>query len=274
MGIREIYYRLSPELRILARRLVYLPLDALDLLRGKRGIRPPRGKVFIGSGDFEEIGNAHLDLFVRLGGLEPGHNVLDIGSGIGRMAIPLTGYLLPTSVYDGFDIVRQGIDWCKKRISSRHPNFRFTHIPLQNDLYVSQGGDAALFEFPFPGAFYDFVILTSVFTHMQPDEVSRYLEEMHRVMKPGARAFVNFFIINDHALDHMPPAFRFRHDHDDYFLMNDKVKSANIAYRETYIDRLIEAAGLEVAHKYYGKWCGHAGAPAFQDIYILRRSFL
>ncbi|QLK35236.1 hypothetical protein H0H25_02560 [Flavobacterium psychrophilum] len=49
------------------------------------------------------------------------------------MAIPFTNYLSTTGKYEGFDIVKIGIDWCTKNISSRFPNFNFKLIPLKND---------------------------------------------------------------------------------------------------------------------------------------------
>src|SRR5688572_13819673 len=73
---------------------------------------PPRGLDFVGGGNFEGIGKGFLHYFTELGGLQPEEKVLDVGCGIGRMAIPLTGYLSKTSEYHGFDIVKAGITWC------------------------------------------------------------------------------------------------------------------------------------------------------------------
>jgi cyclopropane fatty-acyl-phospholipid synthase-like methyltransferase len=232
---------------------------------------PPRGKIFIGSGDFEEVGRTHLTLFIELAGLEPNHNVLDIGSGIGRMAIPLTSYLHDTSIYDGFDIVEQGVDWCQKNIQSKYPNFRFRLTALQNDLYTSGGNSATQFTFPYQSDFYDFVISTSVFTHMQLDEVNQYLKEMNRILRIGGKAFVNFFIINERSKEAMEsqPAFTFPYDFGDYYLMDQSVISANIAYQEEVVDRMILDAGLSICDKYYGSWAEYPGAVSFQDIYIL-----
>ena len=53
-----------------------------------------------------------LKQFIDLGGLKPEHRVLDIGSGIGRVAIPLTEYLNEKGSYEGFDVVELGVNWC------------------------------------------------------------------------------------------------------------------------------------------------------------------
>ena len=77
-------------------------------------MEPPKGKIFVGSGDFISQEKNTLELFKEYGNLLPEHTVLDIGSGIGRMAVPLTSYLNNTSQYEGFDIVAEGVNWCKK----------------------------------------------------------------------------------------------------------------------------------------------------------------
>src|SRR3954470_20703716 len=84
-------------------------LDSSDLdfltrhvVRNRFIPEPPPELRFVGDGDFRAIGAEFLGLFARLGGLRPGDAVIDIGCGIGRMALPLTQYLDPASArYDG-----------------------------------------------------------------------------------------------------------------------------------------------------------------------------
>src|SRR5690348_5915887 len=71
---------------------------------------PPSELCFVGDGDFRAIGAEFLKRFVRHGGLAPRDRVLDIGSGIGRMALPLTQYL-ENGTYDGIEIVADGVAW-------------------------------------------------------------------------------------------------------------------------------------------------------------------
>ena len=69
-------------------------LDVFDTVRGRRpDLVPPRRLSFVGAGDFTAIGLEFLRYFQDLGGLRPTDHVLDVGCGIGRMALPLTGYL-------------------------------------------------------------------------------------------------------------------------------------------------------------------------------------
>ncbi len=145
--------------------------DTLLFLDSARGIKyemvPPVRMNFVGTRhDFIEVGKEFLGHFQKVGRLEPQESVLDIGCGIGRMAIPMTAYLDKGS-YAGFDIIPFGIKWCRDRITPRFPGFRFSHADIHNSAY-NPGGTIAPedFRFPYPDATFDFAFATSVFTHL------------------------------------------------------------------------------------------------------------
>jgi cyclopropane fatty-acyl-phospholipid synthase-like methyltransferase len=77
---------------------------------------PPRSLAFVVVGDFELTSQQFLGYFRDLGALEPGDRVLDVGSGLGRMALPLTSYLEGGS-YAGFDVGREMVRWCQRTIT-------------------------------------------------------------------------------------------------------------------------------------------------------------
>lgn len=259
------------------RRVYYLPIDLLDIVTGKRDKNvPPKGMIFIGSGDFKKIGNHYLDLFKTKCQLKPEHRVLDIGCGIGRIALPLTTYLNADGSYDGFDIVKRGIDWCKKNISTRFPNFRFIHIDLKNDLYnLSTEQAAKSFVFPYKDHSFDLIVLTSVFTHMLPEDVENYLKEISRVLDHQGKCLATFFILNEEskALMQSSEEFNFKFNHGQYSLLNEQVKEANIAFEESYLQGLFVKNQLTVEKKFYGFWSGRPKKDAFdfQDTIILSK---
>ncbi len=278
MDLRKVYYALSPRLRLAVRRWYYLPRDIFDSLTGKRQERiPPRGKIFTGPGDFVKQGRELMDQLIRLTDLKPDENILDVGCGIGRLSIPLTAYLKEGS-YTGFDIVEDGIRWCRKNITPRYPNFVFEYIPLRNDLYNLNAGDAAEnFNFPYDDNMYDKVVLTSVFTHMQPPAVRNYLNEIRRVMKPGGTCFATFFLIDEENLQLMnrknDPFFKYKQE--GYWLHHKKVRDANIAYELDYLNEMTRDAGLMIERIEKGRWPGwEAGEFGnFQDIVLLNSKF-
>lgn len=270
--LRKIYYNLSPSQRYLARRIFYLPSD----LFGKRdGLTPPKGKIFIGDGDFKEIGDRTLKRFIEYGGLKKSHRVLDIGSGIGRMAIPLTKYLDEKGSYEGFDIVEQGIDWCKKNITPTYKNFKFTHINLLNDLYNLKGNSnkASNFTFPYTDNEFNFSFLTSVFTHMLPNDLKNYLSEINRVLKKNGKCYATFFIIDREKIDTYNNArLKFNHDFNDHFLFDLKVKEANVAYEKKYLLDLIESY-FTIDKVIYGHWSPNCTGEDnnYQDIIVFSK---
>ncbi|MEI6059181.1 MAG: class I SAM-dependent methyltransferase [Bacteroidota bacterium] len=270
---RFLYYLIPAPFRLFARRLYFLPIDTLDYVRGKRpeGV-PPRGKIFIGHGDYVKQGIKFLGYFRELAGLKPDQSVLDVGCGIGRMAVPLTGFLNERGSYDGFDIVKSGIDWCNKHITARHPNFRFHYTGMYNQLYnTSDKTDASSFTFPYADSKFDFVFLTSVFTHMMPAEVEHYIHEISRVMKPGASCLMSFFIVNCESEDLMikqPTHMNFPVNKGFYRLHSSRVDTANVAYDEEWLLGILESAGLEMNDIKYGQWCGRENFFDYQDLLI------
>ena len=65
---------------------------------------------------------------------------LDVGSDIGRMARPMVGYLRPPGAYEGFDVVPEGVEWCRRRYEA-HPHFRFQIADVRNGLYRPDAGE-------------------------------------------------------------------------------------------------------------------------------------
>ncbi|MBM3668190.1 MAG: class I SAM-dependent methyltransferase [Actinobacteria bacterium] len=185
-----------------ARRLGAAGLDALDAVRPghhQDGPLPPRRlRLALGGELFRELGERTARDAVELADLSPGDRVLDIGCGAGRVALALTRRLGEDGSYEGFDPAATDIRWCRRRITPRHPSFRFRHIDLANAEYNPGGGQRAdEFRFPYPDDSFDVAIASSVFTHLLPAEVAHYLRETARVLRPGGRLLATFFLVNE-----------------------------------------------------------------------------
>jgi ubiquinone/menaquinone biosynthesis C-methylase UbiE len=242
----------------------------------KEMIPPRRVRAFIGSGDYRAIGDEFLVYFRQLCGLQPGHHILDLGCGAGRMAVPLAEYLSPQGSYEGMDIIRESIDWCLEHISRKFPNFRFQLADVYNKCYNPKGRyQASEYKFPFADNSFDFAFLTSVFTHMLPQEVTNYMRELKRVLKPRGKCLITWLMLNpdSEALVNEGKSFlNVVHPLGDCRIMNPEVPEDAVAYPEDKILQLYDSVGLlvEVPLR-YGSWCGRAKFLSYQDICIARK---
>lgn len=92
-------------------------------------IAPPSSEVlaaaYIGSttpASFADMGSRVMGSLVRFTSLSARSRVLDIGCGLGRVAIPLTSHLEPSDEstrYEGIDVAADSIAWCDQHISPR-----------------------------------------------------------------------------------------------------------------------------------------------------------
>jgi len=237
---------------------------------------PPRGIRFVGNGDFIKTGNEFVEYFINKAGLKPEHHVLDLGCGIGRMAIPLTKYLNKEGSFEGFDIAEKGIEWCQKNITPKYPNFRFQVADLYNKLYHPKGKYLDTeYKFPYKNNAFDFVYLTSVFTHMLSGGVENYMSEISRVLKPSGRCLITFFILNEESeqlIKEEKSVFSFKNDHGIYRVQNAEVPEDAIAYQEDYLRNLFSKNSIRIKEPvHFGAWCGRSNYLSFQDIVIAEK---
>jgi SAM-dependent methyltransferase len=94
---------------------------------------PPPERIFVGKGDFRKLGCILAKAVIEHAGLTPQSTVLNVGSGTGRLALPLTQWLVPEAEYVGVEIVIEGVSWCIDNTTPKYPNFHFVHADIQND---------------------------------------------------------------------------------------------------------------------------------------------
>jgi len=248
--------------------------------RVRNPLLPPRQMRMHGGGSFERVGIESRRRFIELGGLRPDDRVLDIGCGVGRIAIPLLEYLDDSASYDGFDVDPRMIAWAQKRISRRRQSFRFRHVDLETDMYNPGGSSSAeTFRFPYEDASFSFAIATSVFTHLYPPETFNYIRETHRVLGPGGRFYSTWFLIreDDTARDTNAPGptdrarqrVFVRRDGHWTTRPGDDRQQIGISLAEAL--QMMSDAGMEVVAVHDGGWSGRpATMGARQDVMISR----
>jgi SAM-dependent methyltransferase len=231
---------------------------------------PPPENVFVGDGDYRAIGVEYLGHFVRIGGLQPFESVLDIGCGIGRMAVPLTQYLdSEKAFYEGIDPVNAGVEWCVHNITSSHPNFRFCRVDVAHELY-NPGGAIAGHEIvlPFSDGKFDFVTMVSVATHLPEAEISAYAREIMRLLRPGGRLFLTAFIVaaGDPERQAARPRFS-RGERPGTWYGDPLAPLGAIGFDAGIIEDLLKKAGLQIRRLSLGHWRG-IESHHYQDVII------
>jgi len=221
--------------------------------------------------NFRLVGDEFVGHLLRHADLQPTDRVLDLGSGSGRLAIPLTAQLGPTGRYDGIDVHAGAVAWCEQHITPQHPRFHFHHADVRNAFYNPKGRLAsAEHQLPFDDDSFDVVVLASVFTHLLPDAVAHYLGEIQRVLAPGGRLMTTYFLLDEQsraAIEAGTAAIRFRPSPADTWVVDPGVAEAAVAIDELVVRRLHDEAGLPVRDLHPGSWARPEGV-TFQDLVV------
>jgi ubiquinone/menaquinone biosynthesis C-methylase UbiE len=129
----------------------------------------------VGTGDFDLVGRIELNL-LQMEGLQPDHTLLDLGCGVGRLAV----HVIPTLVggsYIGIDISQTMLKRGKARIDGAIPN------PPCQVRWIKQTTP----EFEIADNSVDMMCAFSVFTHMEHEDAYQYLKAALRIVKPHGR---------------------------------------------------------------------------------------
>ena len=226
--------------------------------------------------EYNRIGTAITTMLKNRAELRPESDVLDVGCGTGRIAIPLTDYLT-TGSYTGIDVVASSIQWCRKAFRD-FKNFRFIHAKLYSKFYNPGASlTAEEYRFPLEDESFDVIWSASLFTHMMMSAVDNYLGEMARVAKSGAKIW-NSYLLLDEISEPLVLGPR-----NDGRRMQYEVEGGRVGYKEKpehvvglYRDQVLalhEKHGLEIVEEQLSNWSG--GRPDTksrgQDVIIARK---
>jgi SAM-dependent methyltransferase len=227
--------------------------------------------------DFLEMGCIMLGELLRTTALAPDSRVLEIGSGLGRIAYPLALYLDGGS-YVGLEIVRDSVQFCSRHVAplaGRATRFEFRHLDCYNEFY-NPGTPARLRDMVFPelGEF-DLVFMSSVCTHLDDEEMRLYVKQAASWLRPGGEFWATYFLIDDAAAQRLASEphlasrqFDVSAAGPDYYLDQNR-STAAVAYRQDYVASRLQDAGLAVKTMELGRWSGVARTYfGYQDLVV------
>lgn len=236
------------------------------LLRNRFIPVPPLDRNFVSLNPAEFLAEG-IDLMRGLtnAGLQPHHNVLDLGCGIGRLALPLTQYMSEEGYYLGLDINLSGIAWAHENITSRYPRFEFVVLNARNVHYGAKHeygqDDLVHSSLPIPDYMhFDVVGALSLFTHLTWEELTWYFNKLRGLLKPGGVLVGTFFIMTERArasirAGRCPIAFDLDVPGPSYHAKDANGRFTAFAHDERAFLDLIASCGLEIcSDSWYSGW--------------------
>lgn len=241
-----------------------------------------------------QLGDAHLDPtektrylghLITLCGVRPTDAVLDVGCGPGRVARELSRYLAAEGSYYGIEIRAKWVGQLRDEYAAR-PNFRFFHADIKNTAYNPNGSLSPVdYKFPLPDRSVRLVLVRSVFTHMLPEEVESYAREIARVLRPGGRSLITYYLLNEQSRPFVESRQRpiyaaypfdgrgsFPHDYGTHRVRYTEVPERAVAYDEQFIRSLYANCQMKVMEPIqYGSWSGRMHYLSGQDIVVAEK---
>lgn len=282
--------------RIVRRDIAYQAVDSVFLPTERRKLRMHRGLAEIprlasrrgGTDTLTEwaytIGVLQGILY-RAVGERDSIDVLDIGCGTGRVSIAAS-QLLGTGKYVGVDVNSEDIAFCTNHYNDARRTF--VELDHKNRMY-SPDGSATFAPYPLEDESFDVAVAVSVWTHLNEADATYYLTEVARTLRPGARAIITFFLLDEgyerfltedinreSTMSFRDPAlYRFDQsvDDSDQWFCPDWVAQPEVATGVTSegIRRLEKASGLTLESVDRGTWKQTPGL-FFQDVLTFVKS--
>jgi SAM-dependent methyltransferase len=235
----------------------------------------------IGGGDPERVASETLAVLARYVDLHGQRSILDVGCGCGRIAAALTQHVGSASQYVGVDIVPGLVDFGRRLITSRYPNFQFLLLDDSNRTYDTlrpgnTQADLATLADARPAASVDLAIAVSLFTHLDFAPAVETFTAMGQLLTKGGRAFITIFLLDPKAregIENGRTGFSFKHRTASGKLFAEKLEDPTygVAHEIGQLEEMIRAAGFELEHWIHGYWSQGNSGESFQDALILRK---
>jgi len=214
-----------------------------------------------------------------------GSQILDIGCGTGLLGIAAEPLVQEGGKYTGIDVLKKHIDYCQSQFKAS--NYQFIHFDVANQMYV-RNQKSELHPWTIEDQSQDMVTALSVWTHLKEKDARFYFKEVARVLKPGGRAIISMFLLDElyqaslpkreNALGryHLTPQKNWVFDTPAYGSKNwfspgwIKVPEKAMGIKDTGLQLLLEESALKKLNYHPGNWKETPGL-YFQDILIFEK---
>ena len=170
------------------------------------------------------------------------------------------------------DVSAGMISWCQRHLQARLPTSHFTWVDVYSPDQNPGGSiEGATFVFPYADCQFDAAVVSSVFTHIMPDEIERYISELARVLKPDGRCFITAFLFDEEAeaaVARGATIFDFRHRVGPCLTFDYEHPEAGIACNKDWLLGLVDRFGLEIDMIRSGTWRFVRSYEIFQDYVV------
>jgi cyclopropane fatty-acyl-phospholipid synthase-like methyltransferase len=188
------------------------------LFRARLRKRPSDWHRTAVGGEWETIGKHQFDYLVSQG-LQPHHNLLDVGCGSMRGGVHFVRYL-DTGHYVGLDIDTELLEAGKRELANEGLLDKQPTLVHTATFDVSQLGRT-----------FDVALAQSVFTHIPLNSIVRALTTVAKVLVPGAPLYATFFEnpsgrTNLGDIAHTPGGIVTHFDHDPFHYSVDDMRWA------------------------------------------------
>lgn len=205
-----------------------------------------------GGKNFTAFGNLLADLLEKFALLNNKSKVLEIGCGCGRTAFALSGKL-DDGGYVGMDIEKISLESCKDRPIFIRKSFDFVYLDIKNDEYNPDGKNYAnTYTFPYNDDSFDVIFLVSVFTHMLTADVTNYIKEISRMLKPGGVCMTTTFLM-DKGRETNGLSFPFKCD-EHYYYDQSLPEVAVGYYLDFYLKEFSSSSMRQLQEPLWGGW--------------------
>lgn len=199
------------------------------------------GAHFKNDAEFIRTATNDVQRLEELAGLTADSALLDWGCGAGRLGIGVRERMGRIKDYHGVDIQPELIDWAQTNLTAT--GFRFTLVDVANERYNPDGSAQRTIAAE-PNSV-DVLYAYSVFSHMNDEDTSAYLDLIAEALTPKGRAFVTCFV------EENVPAWE--ENPEGYGPLDWKGRLHCTRFDRRHFEDHVRNAGLRVEFFEYGK---------------------